>query len=424
MLKIEEAVDGVLAAMRMQGFLESTLEHLKWSVYKPIINYHHDNGTELCSDDLLNRMCEKQAARYEKEEISRKRYREFVTAAFRIRSYVDTGEVDFSIVKDTKYYKPGEEYQRLVDSVLKASGLTEGSQYRLAIIMRHFFCFFEKRHTSIKQATDRDFLDFIPEAAKKSPNNMTCTMRALRYIAQYLTDHQLAEISVDLSVFRPQSPPNRMIAPFTQDDIAAVMDVIESHSKTPKRDAAIILLAFNSGLRCVDIRNLKLNNIDWKRQELRIVQKKTGTPISAPLNGKTLNAIAEYILEERPKCEDAHVFLRAYPPYTAIKSTSPLDYMINKYCLLASVEKIDYRSFHSLRRAFGTELAIAEIPVTSISQMLGHSDMSADKAYLSFNKTQTALCSSDFSEVPITKGVYATHYLAVRREAGKGGDRA
>ena len=252
---------------------------------------------------------------------------------------------------------------------------------------------------------------------------MTCTMRALRYITQYLNDHQLAEISVDLSIFRPQSPPNRMIAPFTQDDISAVMDVIGSHSKTPKRDAAIILLAFNSGLRCVDIRNLKLHNIDWKKQELRIVQKKTGTPISAPLNGRTLNAIAEYILEERPKCEDVHVFLRAYPPYTAIKSTSPLDYMIDKYCRLASVEKIDYRSFHSLRRAFGTELAMAEVPVTSISQMLGHSDMSADKAYLSFNKTQTSLCSSDFSGVPITKGVYASHFPGVRREAGKGGDQ-
>ena len=37
MLKIEEAVDGVLAAMRMQGFLESTLEHLKWSVYKYLL---------------------------------------------------------------------------------------------------------------------------------------------------------------------------------------------------------------------------------------------------------------------------------------------------------------------------------------------------------------------------------------------------
>ena len=97
--------------------------------------------------------------------------------------------------------------------------------------------------------------------------------------------------------------------------------------------------------------------------------------------------------------------------------------MIDKYCRLASVEKIDYRSFHSLRRAFGTELTMAEVPVTSISQMLGHSDMSADKAHLSFNKTQTSLCSSDFSEVPITKGVYATHHLNFRREAGKGGEQ-
>lgn len=125
--------------MRMQGFLESTLEHLKWSVYKPIINYHHDNGTELCSDDLLNRMCEKQAARYEKGEISRKRYREFLTATFRIRSYVDTGEVDYSIVKDTKYYKPGEEYQELVDSILKASGLTEGAVYNGLAGKREWF---------------------------------------------------------------------------------------------------------------------------------------------------------------------------------------------------------------------------------------------------------------------------------------------
>lgn len=423
MQRIEDAVNGVLEAMRQRGVSEYSLKCIRWSVYRRIVVWHHTHDTDICSYELLSSLCELQRIRYEHGEISRKFYRAFVTAAFRIRSYVDTGKVDFSIVKDTKYYKPGKEYQELVDSILKASGLTEGSQYKLAIIMRQFFCFFEKRYSSIEQATDRDFLDFIPEAAKKNPNNMTCTMRALRYITQYLNDHQLAEISVDLSIFRPQSPPNRMIAPFTQDDIAAVMDVIGSHSKTPKRDAAIILLAFNSGLRCVDSRNLKLHNIDWKKQELRIVQKKTGTPISAPLNGRTLNAIAEYILEERPKCEDVHVFLRAYPPYTAIKSTSPLDYMIDKYCRLASVEKIGYRSFHSLRRAFGTELAMAEVPVTSISQMLGHSDMSADKAYLSFNKTQTSLCSSDFSGVPITKGVYASHFPGVRREAGKGGDQ-
>lgn len=407
MIKIQDAVDGVINAMRIRGCSDCSLRDKKWSVYAPIVNYHHDNGTDIYSDDLLEEICKKQEERHLQGAIGRKFYREFVTAAFRIRSYVNTGKVDFSIVKDTKVYKPTAEYQELIDSALKESGVSHDHQYKLSIVMRQFFCFYEKQHKSIVEISDRDFIEFIPVVAKKNPHNMNCALRSLKYLIQYLNEHHLAEIKTDLSVFSPKAPPHRLIAPFTQTDITAMLGVIENHSQTPKRDAAIILLAFNSGLRCVDIRNLQLNNIDWRKAEVRIVQKKTGTSLSAPLNGKTLNAIASYILEERPESKDSHVFLRAYPPYEAIKSTSPLDYMIDKYCRLASIDKIEYRSFHSLRRAFGTELAVAEVPVTSISQMLGHRDMGADKAYLSFNNAQTLLCASDFSDVPITKGVYA-----------------
>ena len=407
MIKIKDAVNGVIDAMRKRGCTEYTIEQQQWSVYTPIIRYHESHGADECSLELLDSICRRQEVRYLQGEINRKFYRSFVTAAFRIRSYVHTGTVDFSLVKDTKIYKPGTEYQELIDSALKETGASQDHQYKLGIVMRQFFCCFEKSHKSISELTDRDFIEFIPVVAKKNPHNMNCVLRSLRYLIQYLNEHKLAKITVDLKVFNPKAPPHRLIAPFSQDDITAMLSVIDNNSQTPKRDAAIILLAFNSGLRCADIRNLHLNNIDWKKEEVRVVQKKTGTTLSAPLNGKTLNAIAAYILEERPKSEDPHVFLRAHPPYAAIKSTSPLDYMIDKYCRLASIDKIEYRSFHSLRRAFGTELAIAEIPVTSISQMLGHRDMGADKAYLSFNNTQTSLCASDFSEVPITKGIYA-----------------
>lgn len=407
MLKIQDAVDGVINAMRLRGCTESTLLHNRWSFYALIVNYHHKHGTDYCSDKLLERFCQKQKERYEQGKVSRKYYRGFVTAAFRIRSYMNTGEVDFSIVKDTKAYKPSAEYQKLIDSALKETGVSQDHKYKLSIVMRQFFCYYERKHESIDEISDRDFIEFIPVAAKKNPHNMNCVLRSLRYLIQYLNEHGLAKIKVDLKVFNPKAPPHRLIAPFTQDDISAMLKVVDDNSQTPKRDTAIILLAFNSGLRCADIRNLQLHNIDWKKEELRIVQKKTGTSLSAPLNGKTLNAIATYILEERPKSDDPHIFLRARPPYVAIKSTSPLDYMVDKYCRLASIDKLEYRSFHSLRRAFGTELAVAEVPITSISQMLGHRDMGADKAYLSFNNTQTSLCASDFSEVPITKGVYA-----------------
>lgn len=423
MLTIRDAVDGVINAMRTRGCCENALKEIRWSVYTPIIRYHSDNGTDVYSSELLETICQKQEERYLQGEISREYYRRFVTAAFRIRSYVNTGEVDFSIVKDTKIYKPAAEYQELIDAALRETGVSQNHQYKLSIVMRQFFCFFEERHESIAEMTGRDFIGFIPVVAKKSPNNMSCALRSLRYLIQFLNEHHLAEINVDLKAFSPKAPPHRLIAPFTQDDITAMLGVIENNSQTPKRDAAIILLAFNSGLRCVDIRNLQLHNIDWKREEVRLVQKKTGILLSTPLNGKTLNAIASYILEERPRSEDTHIFLRAFPPYEAIKSTSPLDYMIDKYCRLASIDKIEYRSFHSLRRAFGTELAIAEVPVTSISQMLGHRDMGADKAYLSFNNTQTSLCASDFSEVPITKGIYAPYYRDNFTGLGKGGEQ-
>lgn len=229
------------------------MKEIKWSIYTPIIRYHYDNGTDICSSELLDGICQKQEARYLNGEISRKFFRSFVTAAFRIRSFVDTGVVDFSIVKDSKVFKPCKEYQDLIDSALLESGVSQDQKYKLEITMRQFFCFFERRHDSIADMTDRDFIEFIPVLAAKNPNNMNCCMRSLRYLVQYLNEHRLAEIKTDLSVFVPKSPPRRMIAPFTQEDINAMLGAIGSHSKTPKRDAAIILLAFNSGLRSVDI---------------------------------------------------------------------------------------------------------------------------------------------------------------------------
>lgn len=423
MQKIEDAVCGVLEAMRQRGIGDYSISCINWSVYRPIVNWHYEHGTEFCSDELLESLCERQRVRYEGGEICRKFYRSFVTASFRIRSYVATGEVNFSIVKDARRYRPNESYQELTEAILQSTDLTDGHKKRLSVPIHHFFCFMQGRNKGSTQIGDRDFIDFIYEAAKTNKNNMTVVMRALRITATYLNDHQLTNIKTDLSVFRPQTAPIHLILPYTQHEINLALTVIDSNSKTPLRDRAIILLAFNSGLRCVDIRNLKLLDIDWEKQELRIVQKKTGKPIAVPLNGKTLNAIADYILKERPECGDKHVFIRAYPAYTGIASTSPLDYMIDKYCRLAGVEKKPYRAFHSLRRAFGTELAEAEVPVTSISQMLGHRDMSSGKAYLSFNRTQTALCSADFSEVPISKGVYADIQFPSCYTFEEGGDK-
>ena len=88
MQTIRDAVAGVLDAMRQRGTNECSIRDINWSVYCPFINWHHENGTEICSFELLDSLCEHQKQRYENREIKRRYYRAFVTAAFRIRSYV------------------------------------------------------------------------------------------------------------------------------------------------------------------------------------------------------------------------------------------------------------------------------------------------------------------------------------------------
>lgn len=143
MQKIEEIVGEVLDAMRRRGLREYTLKHENWSIYRPIINWHHKNGTEYYSEELLEGLCKHQQTRYENGEIQRKYYRSFITAAFRIRSYVDSGTVDFSIVKDARWFRPNEENQQIADSILENTGLKEGYRKKLSIPIRHLFCFIE-----------------------------------------------------------------------------------------------------------------------------------------------------------------------------------------------------------------------------------------------------------------------------------------
>lgn len=101
----------------------------------------------------------------------------------------------------------------------------------------------------------------------------------------------------------------RIVNPFTADEVNAILGTIENSDRYNLRDRAIILLADDTGLRWCDIRDLKLEDIDWNKGTISVIQKKTGKPVVLPLSGKTMNAIADYILNERPKCSLKEVFL-------------------------------------------------------------------------------------------------------------------
>ena len=234
------------------------------------------------------------------------------------------------------------------------------------------------------------------------------SLRAIKYLSVYLKNNGNTDLLLDFTQLNARGHHVRVIPPYSQEEISRAVSSIDTTTPEGLRDYAIMLLAFDTGLRSVDIRALCLEDIDWNKGLLYLEQSKTGVPLILPLSGKVMNAIADYILTGRPECNHNEIFLTVKGPVRPMdKRHGAFSSICDKYFNAANVDKIPGRSFHSLRRSFATELSEAGIPLETISQMLGHKSIEEDKPYLSYNREQTALCAIGFDEIPVANGIYA-----------------
>ena len=181
------------------------------------------------------------------------------------------------------------------------------------------------------------------------------------------------------------------------DDVSAVLAMIDRNTVIGKRDYAVFMLGTVLGLRGCDIVNLELTNIDWRQGEIRIVQHKTGKPLSLPLTTDVAEALKDYILSARHKCESSHVFIRILPPYVKYSHSGVFGSAYTQYLRKAGIE--GEGGLYSLRRALGRNMVIAETPVTTVAQVLGHTDIASTKQYISLDTKHLKVCALSFDGI-------------------------
>jgi integrase len=64
----------------------------------------------------------------------------------------------------------------------------------------------------------------------------------------------------------------------------------------------------------------------------------------------------------------------------------------------------DWKSTHTFRRTLGTRMLEAEVPLTTIMQVLGQRDPQSSKAYLSMSEKKLSECSLDLKGIEIAAG--------------------
>ena len=166
----------------------------------------------------------------------------------------------------------------------------------------------------------------------------------------------------------------------TEGQRLALMNLPKPTTVKEARDKAVIICALGLGLRKSDIYKLKLADIDWGRQRISLVQKKTRQPLVLPLPRDVGNAIADYILHFRPECPSASVFIALRAPYKEISGNSIIE------------EKLEIppasKGYHILRRTCATYLLNNGIGAQTIVNVLGQHDLSSLDRYLNLDKSR------------------------------------
>ncbi len=169
------------------------------------------------------------------------------------------------------------------------------------------------------------------------------------------------------------------------------------------RDAAITLLALTTGLRACDIVGLRLVNIDWRGQSLGIVQQKTNNPLRVPLTTLVVAKLADYVLGERPTSGDDHVFLRSVAPHVRLCDHASIHRVITEVFGKAGLTNVRAGT-QFLRHNAASRMLRAQVPLPTISAVLGHADPESTNQYMSVDQDRLLQCVLEVPEGALEGG--------------------
>jgi len=249
----------------------------------------------------------------------------------------------------------------------------------------------------INLALINNYIKTLAGYTYKTVEQQLCSLRAL---FKHLSLNGLVDKDYSSKIPMVQTrKQTRIPSVWSTDDLKRLITAIDRGNPMGKRDYAIILLACRLGLRCSDIKNLKVENFNWPDKELIFVQSKTRTTLALPLTQDVGWAIIDYLKYGRPKVDMPYVFIRHVAPFLPFSQDDHLNQIISKYMEMAHIPKTKKKvGMHSLRHTLASVLLENDTSLPIISDILGHIDTESTAVYLKVDIKKLKECPLDFEE--------------------------
>ena len=259
-------------------------------------------------------------------------------------------------------------------------------------ILESFAVSLKRQQKDLPDVTWDVIISYLKSLERGKDNAQTC----LKGFFSYLQSINVVKDSF-YEMFRSIHLPKKAKLPsvYTVEEVKQIEKSIDRLSAKGKRDYAMLLCASRLGLRASDISLLQYSNIDWHKDEIRLVQYKTKVEISLPLLADVGNAIRDYTLHGRPKVREQRVFISHSAPFHGMTPCSVSGALRDR--IRASGVDVSGRKQgpHSLRHSLATNMLQNDITLPVISSILGHTSTESTRTYLGVDIKHLLECALD-----------------------------
>lgn len=396
---IDSVVDGVLNEFRSHGYTQRSVQS-NAHTFHTIMKMHGENGVTEYGPEIIATFLSDIEIRYKNGKIHRIRYMHLIKCAEYLRQFHDDGCIDVTNRNISTGLNPYyEDILHCIKDYPDWNDKTKRSVRQFSMpYMKWLAINGNVTFDTVDVSVIRSYL--IDCTSRMSLNSIDTVKRVLKKLHWFLYISEILKEDFHRTFSFVTPTEYKIKKPADSHEVAQVLSVIDRTTAIGKRDYAVILLATVTGLRSIDIVELTFDEIDWINGEIIITQSKTGNQVALPLTKDVGTALEDYILNGRPQSLEPYVFLRVKSPFTQMGRS--ISYMIyNGYRVQLGLEN---QPFHGLRRALGTYMVIAGIPVTTVAQVLGHSSIEPTKQYISLDSINLKHCALELDVLEVSKG--------------------
>lgn len=216
-----------------------------------------------------------------------------------------------------------------------------------------------------------NYLKFLDDQ-KLSNKSIGTILSSLRCFYNYLLDNGY----INLNIFKLISNPKlekKLPSFLSYEEIRIVLDSINTDNILSIRNKMIIELLYATGIRVSELRNIKINDIDFNNKSIKVFGKGSKERIVF-FGDYAYDAIKLYLDNRELKSE--YLILNNKGKQISVRGIELIiKNVIDKACIKTKV------SPHTFRHTFATHMLNNGCPLKSVQELLGHASLSSTEIY-------------------------------------------